>query len=126
MKILLLEDDVLQMFQLKKYFQKMGHTVYTGENGVDGLENTIKYDPDVIVCDVNMPYLTGVDLYHLLENHGDYAKRILLISSNTRRVDMLDIPNAHKNTSFFKKPLNLNELNQRVMEFEVHGTETKR
>jgi hypothetical protein len=41
-------------------------------------------------------------------------------------VDMLDIPSAFKNTSFFKKPINLNELNQRVMEFKVHGTETKR
>jgi len=125
MKILLLEDDVVQMFQLKKYFQKLGHTVYTGENGVDGLENTIKYDPDVIVCDINMPYLSGVDLYHMLESHGDYAKRILLISSNIRRIDMLDIPNAYKNTSVFRKPLNLNELNQRVMEFDVRCAETK-
>src|SRR5919205_4244426 len=60
---LLIVDDELGMRQfLTHLFQREGHTVRVAENGHTALEQINQLAPDLIICDIRMPDMSGVDL----------------------------------------------------------------
>src|SRR4029078_9380225 len=60
---LLIVDDELGMRQfLTHLFQREGHVVRVAENGHDALEKIRHLAPDLIICDITMPDMSGVDL----------------------------------------------------------------
>jgi two-component system response regulator PilR (NtrC family) len=60
---LLIVDDELGMRQfLTHLFQREGHIVRVAENGHAALEQIRQLAPDLIVCDIRMPDMSGVDL----------------------------------------------------------------
>ncbi|HEY4426436.1 MAG TPA: sigma-54 dependent transcriptional regulator [Pyrinomonadaceae bacterium] len=60
---LLIVDDELGMRQfLTHLFQREGHFVRVAENGHAALEQIRQLAPDLIVCDIRMPDMSGVDL----------------------------------------------------------------
>ncbi len=79
MKVLICEDDemVLKMVEFK--LQKEGYEVHLASDGKEALEkvNTIK--PDIIITDIMMPYLTGLEIVHHVRK--EYEIFTLLLSS---------------------------------------------
>lgn len=61
-KIVIVEDEVtiLEMYKLK--FETEGYAVYTAENGKVGLEVIQKTNPDIILLDIMLPELNGIDM----------------------------------------------------------------
>src|SRR6476619_5359641 len=60
---LLIVDDELGMRQfLTHLFQREGHLVRVAENGRDALEQLRQQAPDLIISDIRMPDMSGVDL----------------------------------------------------------------
>src|SRR5499433_573190 len=60
---LLIVDDELGMRQfLTHLFQREGHVVRTAENGRDALEQLRQQPPDLIISDIRMPDMSGVEL----------------------------------------------------------------
>ena len=60
---LLIVDDELGMRQfLTHLFQREGHVVRVAENGRDALEQLRQQAPDLIISDIRMPDMSGVDL----------------------------------------------------------------
>lgn len=61
-KILLVEDEKDIREVVKKYLEKEGYLVYTGENGVEGLDLFNNYNPDLAVLDIMMPGIDGIQV----------------------------------------------------------------
>ncbi len=59
--ILLVDDDRLVLATLKQGLLKMGYRVTTCDNGQDALESYRKNPPDLVVLDVRMPGMSGVE-----------------------------------------------------------------
>jgi signal transduction histidine kinase/ligand-binding sensor domain-containing protein/DNA-binding response OmpR family regulator len=60
-KILIVEDD----YDLRKYLKnilKNDYNVFEANNGIEGLEKTLKEIPDIIISDVMMPELDGIEM----------------------------------------------------------------
>jgi two-component system C4-dicarboxylate transport response regulator DctD len=66
-KILLIEDDFSVQFSLKKLLECFGHEVTVANNGRDGLIQYEKGMRDVILCDINMPFLNGFQFFEQLK-----------------------------------------------------------
>ncbi|MEI6021212.1 MAG: response regulator, partial [Bacteroidota bacterium] len=49
--ILLIEDNVEILDNLKEYMELAGYPILTASSGEEGLEMALKYHPDLIVCD---------------------------------------------------------------------------
>ncbi|MEM6630964.1 MAG: ATP-binding protein [Bacteroidota bacterium] len=88
-KLLVVEDND----QLREY---LGHTlsteycVYTAPNGQVGLEMTRKNNPDIIVSDIGMPELDGMELANLLKNDFETSHiPIILLTAYTEKKDIL-------------------------------------
>jgi len=66
-KILITEDDPLMARLYQKIFTFEGHEVETAENGEEGLEKVRSYKPDIVLLDVMMPKMNGLEMLEKLK-----------------------------------------------------------
>ncbi len=61
LKIVLIEDDpaIVAMYKLK--FESAGHSIDIANNGQDGLALVARVKPDIILLDMMMPQMSGVE-----------------------------------------------------------------
>ena len=67
-KIMTIEDDVLLRETLTEILEVHGHTVFQAEDGVDGVELFSKTNPDLVLCDINMPKMDGFEVLNKIKN----------------------------------------------------------
>ena len=61
-KILIIDDDIELQNMLKKFFEiKKTYEVISAVNGIDGIKK-IQLQPDIILLDVNMPMMDGIEV----------------------------------------------------------------
>lgn len=61
-KLLLIEDDAVFTRIYQKKFTKEGHQVVTAKDGREGLELIASEQPDVVLLDIMMPELSGLEV----------------------------------------------------------------
>jgi DNA-binding response OmpR family regulator len=87
--VLLIEDDEAQRFVARFALKKAGHTVREAGDGVQGLRLAREQRPDVIVCDVMMPAVTGYDvLAQLRADPGLATVPVILLTAMSDRKHM--------------------------------------
>jgi len=72
-KILVIDDEYDIRLQLVKFLELNGFASLTAESGAQGIEMARKELPDVIVCDILMPEISGYEVCNTLRNHPDTA-----------------------------------------------------
>lgn len=80
--ILLVEDEKLELETLRDYvdWKKLGISeVYTARNGKTALECMEEHEPDIMITDVQMPVMNGIELSKRIRDEG-YACRIVFLS----------------------------------------------
>ncbi|MDD3322023.1 MAG: two-component regulator propeller domain-containing protein [Paludibacter sp.] len=65
--VLIVEDD-LELRSFMRSIIEAEYTIYEAENGVEGLENALIQMPDIIVSDIMMPKMDGIELLRKLKN----------------------------------------------------------
>ena len=60
-KILLVEDDAIQIELIKKHLEPQGHVVVNAKNGQDGIKLARDVKPDLILMDMIMPGMHGLE-----------------------------------------------------------------
>ena len=61
MKILIVDDDATTRKLLGLFLRSKGYEVAYAENGIDGLEKLGSENPNMIISDLNMPYMDGIE-----------------------------------------------------------------
>jgi type IV pilus assembly protein PilB len=83
-KVLVVEDSPTIMSVIKYFLEIEGFEVFSAENGLLGLEMALKERPDVIVSDVMMPGMGGVDMVKALRADPVMKNvRILMLTSES-------------------------------------------
>lgn len=77
-KILIVDDEKDIIEFLEYNFKKEGYLVYSARNGVEGKEKAIKVKPDLIILDVMMPGMDGVELCKELRDIPDLDNTIII------------------------------------------------
>jgi len=79
-KVAIIEDDmaIVQMYRTK--FETEGYDVATAEDGASGLELNDSFSPDIILLDLMMPNMNGLDMLQRLRSqpNGREAKVVVL------------------------------------------------
>ena len=86
MKILIVEDSQRLLRSLGQGLSKLGYAVDLAEDGDDGLAFAETYDYDVIVLDLMLPGLPGLEVLQRLRSGGSSA-HILILSARDRVED---------------------------------------
>ena len=81
-KILVVEDDETLRKILKDKLTQEGFTLLTAKDGEEGLEAALKSKPDLILLDVIMPKMDGVDMLKKLREDSFGNKVPVLLLTN--------------------------------------------
>jgi twitching motility two-component system response regulator PilH len=86
---ILVVDDVQSEAQLMKgYLEKGGYTVVTAHSGAEALEKASQESPKVIVTDLVMPEMSGLELCRKLKKDPNTAETpIIACTTKDRQVD---------------------------------------
>jgi len=92
MKILAIDDDKTVRLLVSRCLEKEGHQVVAAENGEQGLSMVSQENPDLILLDVMMPGLNGLEVCTKLKNAPE--TKTIPIFMLTGKTQMQDIDEA--------------------------------
>jgi DNA-binding response OmpR family regulator len=112
-KLLFVEDDASFAFVTKGSLELSGlYEVQTASNGKEGLAAYETFKPDVIVSDIEMPVLDGMEMIRQIRQIDSYIP-VLFATGRTSAQDVLDGYKLNVD-NFIKKPFLPEELNAHV------------
>lgn len=86
-RILVAEDDAKQAHLIRVYLEREGHSVLVVGDGRAALDQCRARRPDLVVLDVMMPMVDGLDVCRILRAESDVP--ILLLTARTTEDDVL-------------------------------------
>jgi two-component system alkaline phosphatase synthesis response regulator PhoP len=111
-KILIVEDEPNMVTGLRDNFEFEGYQVLTALDGVSGLESALTHSPDLVILDVMMPRMSGLDVCRELK-----AKRpsmpIIMLTARGQEVDKV-VGLELGADDYVTKPFSIRELLARV------------
>jgi DNA-binding response OmpR family regulator len=113
-RILVIEDDEDVARLEQTVLERAGYEVRVTGGGAEGLELAESYKPDVVVLDVGLPDISGLDVCTSLSNSNNAF--ILMVSGHSREQDIL-LGLGLGADDYITKPFSGNELVARVASF---------
>jgi len=107
-KILVVDDSNMIQKLLERKLTSVGFVIETAFDGVNAVEHTKTFKPDLIIMDQNMPRLSGLDAIIEIQKFAPKMKFIMLSSS--ARTDEVNCAQILKVITYLNKPVNLTEL----------------
>ena len=111
MKILVVDDEELLVKGIRFNLQNDGYEVVTGTNGREAVE--LAHDPEVrlIILDIMMPEIDGLEACRLIREFSDVP--IIMLTARTQDMDKL-LGLEHGADDYLTKPFNILELKARI------------
>jgi len=81
-KVLVVEDDLRLKMTYDILLKKEGHTVERAINGEEALEKLASFKPDLILLDLMMPKMTGIEFLEAARVPENYPNTKIIIFSN--------------------------------------------
>jgi len=116
--VLLAEDSQDTRSMLKRAFELKGYKVFEAEDGGEALVMARRHRPSLIVIDLNMPVLDGLETvknFRELEGPGEQVPIVAITA-----YDVPGMENAALETGcdrYLRKPLDLEELDRALRSF---------
>jgi PAS domain S-box-containing protein len=90
-RILVVDDDTIVQEFLTKVLGEEGHEVAIVANGEDALERLGSEDYDVILLDIKLPGMSGIELYKYMQKAvKSLARRVVFITGDVMNKDTMD------------------------------------
>jgi len=112
-KIVLAEDNSTLSLLLKFRLEKDGYQVLIAEDGKKAIELIEEHDPHLILSDIMMPYISGLEVISHVRNKLKKQMPIIVFSAAGQEEMVLKAFNLGAN-DFMGKPFSPNELVIRV------------
>ncbi len=86
-KVLIIEDEKELSIVLKAYLERAGYEVWTSERGDEGLDLWQKKHPDMVLLDLNLPGMDGIDIARKIRQKDETP--IIMVTARVEEVDRL-------------------------------------
>ena len=114
-RILLVEDDRFLRRACEVSLRQRGFVVATAADGEEALRQVRAEVPDLILLDLLMPKVTGIEVLKALRaDEATREIRVLILSNSSREQDLEEIKTLGVSGYFVKADLSLQELGDRV------------
>ena len=111
-KILLIDDEDLVRESLKKLLRKSGYDVITARNGSEALQNIQEDDFDLIISDIRMPDMDGVEVVKRIRVYLKQKKKSIpeIIITGYASKESLEEAAKLKVADYIYKPFNVKDF----------------
>lgn len=113
-KILVAEDTPIQAKKLCFYLERIGFDVVWVENGQLALNALDKEEFDLIISDVQMPIMDGLQLVKALRTHAKFSRLPIIVVTTLEEMDVKIEALKSGANDFLNKPYSIEELEIRA------------
>src|SRR5260370_4669771 len=85
-RILIVEDEPAMVAGLRDNFEYEGYEVISAADGAEGLDRALADSPDLVVLDVMMPRMSGLDVCKQLKSQRPLIP-IILVTARVQEID---------------------------------------
>ncbi|MFH0865435.1 MAG: response regulator [Bacteroidota bacterium] len=112
--ILIIEDDITLRENMTDFLNEEGYCVSVAADGITGVQSAMSRIPDLILCDIMMPGMNGLELFKTLQQiKTTSAIPFIFITAKSEKEDMRTGMQLGAD-DYITKPFDLNELLQTV------------
>jgi DNA-binding response OmpR family regulator len=111
--IVLAEDNSLLSLLLKLKLEKEGYVLHVASDGKKAIELIEEFNPELILTDIMMPFISGLELISHVRNKLTAKTPIIVFSAAGQEDIVLKAFNLGA-TDFMSKPISPNELVIRI------------
>ncbi|MBM3143822.1 MAG: response regulator transcription factor [Chloroflexi bacterium] len=86
-KILVIDDEPSILNLVTSYLRKEGYEVFSASDGPSGLKSAQAYKPDLIVLDIMLPGMDGIELLTRLRRESDVY--VIMLTAKTEETDKI-------------------------------------
>ena len=110
--LVIVDDEPGIVEEVKVFFEEEGYHVYTADSGEEGIEVIRKRKPDLVLIDVKLPDISGLQVLEETRKVSPRTKTIVI----TGYVDQSLIDQAERlgRDAFLQKPFDLEALKNEV------------
>ncbi len=88
--ILIVDDSATMMEGHKRILEKQGHTVFSAEDGEEGVAKSLEIMPDLILMDVVMPKMNGFQATRkITRNEQTKHIPVVIVTSKDQQTDIM-------------------------------------
>lgn len=109
-KILLIEDEESIQLLCKLELEEEGYEVYSAYTGEEGLQRVEVISPDMVILDIKMPGMSGLEVLHHMRNNGISIPVILHTAYSEFQQDL----GSWSSDEYVVKSGNLNSLKEAI------------
>ena len=110
-KILVVEDDPAITNLIRTTLDTQEYQYHTAKNGAEALLDAVSYNPDVIILDLGLPDMDGVEIIHKVR--GWSMVPIIVVSARSEDQDKVEALDAGAD-DYLTKPFSIGELLARL------------
>ncbi len=111
-KVMIVEDDEAMAVALRDGFSSEGYAVEVVSDGVSAVDAVGRAAPDVVILDVMLPKMSGLDVCRTLRRRGDTVP-VIMLTARGQEIDKVVGLRAGAD-DYVTKPFSLMELMARV------------
>lgn len=107
-KILIIDDENLVRSVINIALTNNGYKVYEADNGKTGIQMFIDIDPDIVITDVNMPGMSGIEVTKNIKENKVDADVVIMTGYGTEELIIEALRAGASN--YINKPVDFKEL----------------
>lgn len=119
--VLYVEDNEDLRTYIAKMLRSFGHRVVTAVDGKDGWEKVRRLNPEIVVSDVMMPHVDGLDLLQRIKGDRRTQRVPVILITAKSEIDSRIKGLQTGADDYLAKPINIRELDARVRNLVTSG-----
>ncbi|MBT3408941.1 response regulator [Candidatus Woesearchaeota archaeon] len=124
-KVLIVDDETSILDSISDLCDDNNFSYKISKSGEDAFKITKNYNPDVILLDIKLPGIDGIEIVQKIVNYDKYSQ-IILMTGGIIADDEIDKALNYGVRGFIQKPLDFNIIKLRIKSFANAKKEYKR
>lgn len=114
MRALVVDDTPVLRSLIRDVLVAKGYEVFEATDGVDAIAKFEAVGPDLLVTDLAMPYMNGIQLVAAVRSHPRFERTPILVVTSEAAEAVPDASFAAGANSFLEKPFSIEQLEAAV------------
>jgi CheY-like chemotaxis protein len=116
MKVLVVDDNFVLAHSIQEILEDEGMEVMSANDGQEGYTAYLLFQPDLVITDIQMPRVNGLEMMAQIRAHNPMVKTIYMSGNINAYRSLLEGEKERYPVSFFEKPFSLESLTKLVSE----------